>query len=59
MEQLQNENKFLREKNQFLIIENQILGKETQNLIEEKYKLKKKIKLYELLDRNYKYNKPK
>ena len=56
MEQLQNEKKFLREENHFLTIENQILGKENQNLIEENFKLKKKLRLYELeIERNYKY----
>jgi hypothetical protein len=56
MEQLQNENTFLREENHFLIIENQILGKQNQNLIEENFKLKKKVRLYELeIERNHKH----
>ena len=56
MEQLQNENIFLKEENHFLTIENQILGKENQNLMEENFKLKKKIRFYELeIERNHKY----
>lgn len=55
MEQIKDENSFLREENHFLSIENQILGKENQNLIEQISKIKKKLRLYELeIERNYK-----
>lgn len=47
MEELQKINIFLREENNFLLTENQILGKENQKMIEEIFRLKKKLKIYE------------
>ena len=54
MEELRKENIFLREENHFLLTENQILGKENQKMIEEIFKLKKKIKIYEI-ETSYNY----